>query len=131
MSDQLLTFFSIGMVAELAILMFMAFRRARGSCLLQLVIAFFAFFTAMMALLLFAGSIEKPIAFMDGSEVIFPGAFMVLGGLIVAIWCGVPMPVAAPRKRPLILDVLGCAGLGILGLFAFVMGIGALTLLAR
>jgi hypothetical protein len=130
-SDQLLTFFFVGMIAELAILMFMAFRRARGSCLLQLIIAFFAFFTALMALLAFAGSIEKSIAFTDGSEVMFPGAFAVLGALIVVIWKGSPRPVAAPRKRPLILDMLGCAGLGILGLFAFVMGIGALTLLAR
>lgn len=76
-------------------------------------------------------SFETPIAFMDGSEIIFSGAFVVLAVLIVAFWRGVPTPVAAPRKRPLILDVLGCAGLGILGLFAFVMGIGALTLLAR
>lgn len=131
MSDQLLTFFFIGLLAELAILLFMVFRRARGSCLAQLVIAFFAFFTLLMALLALVGSIEEPAAFTDQSRIVFPGAFVVLGLAIVAVGRGVPLSPAAPRKRPLFLDVLGCLVLGIVGLLVFVAGIAFLAMLGR
>jgi hypothetical protein len=131
MSDQLLSFFFVGTIAEFVILLFMMFRRARGSCLAQLFIAFFAFFTGLMVLLAIAGIAEQPLAFTDDSHIAFPAAFLILAAIIVAVWRGAPLPAKAPRKRPLIIDMLGCAALGIIGLVLFVMGIGALTLLAR
>lgn len=131
MSDQLLSFFFVGTIAEIAILLFMAFRRARGSCLAQLFIAFFAFFTCLMVLLALVGLAEQPLAFTDGSHIAFPAAFVILAGIIVAAWRGAPLPAKGPRKRPLIIDMLGCTALGIVGLVLFVVGIGALTLLAR
>jgi hypothetical protein len=132
MSDELLNFFAIGTIAEIAILLLMAFRRARGSCLGQLVIAFFAFQIMWVLLLVLGGLAENgPGAISDKGRIGFPVAFLVLGGLIVAIWLGMPKPLAAPRKRPLILDMLGCAGLGILGMFVLVMGIGMLLALNK
>lgn len=130
MSDQMLSFFFAGVFAEVVILLFMGFRRARW-WLVKLIIAFFAFYTGIFALFVIGAAFNDPGAFTDGSEIFFPGAFFVLGGLIVAIWRGMPLSAAAPRKRPLMLDVLGCVGLGVLGVVLFIFGIAAMTLLAR
>jgi len=129
--DAVLPFTFAGVIIELAILLFMMFRRARGSCLAQLVLAFFAFYTGLMALLAIAGMAEKPAAFTDQGRIAFPAAFVILAMLIVAVNRGVPQPLVVPRKRPVILDMLGCVGLGILGVVVLIAGIATLILLAR
>ncbi len=126
----MLSFFFAGVFAELVILLFMVFRRARG-WLPKLIIAFFALYTGVFALFVIGAAFNDPGAFTDGSEILFPGAFILLGGLIVLVWRGIPLRAAAPRKRPVVLDVLGCVGLGVLGVVLFIFGIAAMTLLAR
>lgn len=131
MSESLLTFFFVGILVEIAILLFMAFRRARGSCLAQLVCAFFAFFAVLFVLLALVGLAEKPIAFTDQMYTGLPGAFVILAFLIVVLKRGMPIPLAAPRKRPLFVDMIGCAALGAVGVVVFVLGLGLLIVLLK
>lgn len=126
----MVSFFFAGIFAELVILLFIVFRRARG-WLPKLIIAFFAFYTGVFALFVIGAALNDPGAFVDGSEIMFPGGFILLGGLIVLVWRGIPLRPAEPRKRPLVLDVLGCLGLGVLGVVLFIFGIAAMTLFAK
>jgi hypothetical protein len=133
MSDRLLTLCFVGIFVAIAILLFMAFRRSRGSCLAQLVFAFFALSAVWTFFLMLAGLAEKPLAFTDQSRFAFPAAFVILVFLIVVVKRGVPIPtpITTPRKRPLIVDMIGCAVLGVVGFILFIAGIAMLIVLAR
>jgi hypothetical protein len=133
MSDTVLTISFVGIFVAIAILLFMAFRRSRGSCLGQLVLAFFALSAVWTLFLVLAGLAEKPLAFTDQSRLAFPAAFVILAFLIVVVKRGVPIPtpITATRKRPLIVDMIGCAVLGVVGLIVFIAGIAMLIVLAR
>jgi uncharacterized membrane protein len=132
MLDTLLPFFFVGILAEIAILSFLMFRRAQGSCLVQLVLAVFAFFTILMVLLVMVGMAEKPLVFTDQGRTAFPAAFVMLGLFIVAALGSTrPAERARERKRPLLLDMLGCLVMGIVGIISLVAGIAILIVLAR
>ncbi len=146
MSDDILTFCFIGVLAEFAVLMFILFRRVRGSCLAQAVFGFFGFFSTLMVVLAVVGTIERPLAFTDGAYSALPAAFVVLALVIVRALFGGPWAYAntpagdrarvrdrikPPRKRPLIVDVLGCAVVGALSLVLLGVGIVIAIGLAR
>ncbi len=138
MSDDILRFCFIGVLAEFALLMFILFRRVRGSCLAQLLFGFFGFFSALMFVLAVVGTVERPIAFTDGSYTALPAVFIILGLIIVRAIFGRPWAyantpagdrarvrdqISPPRKRPLIVDVLGCAVVGAVALILLGVGI--------
>lgn len=130
-----------GVMLELAILMFMWFRRIDRFRIAMVIPAVFGLFALLMALmgaaLLLSGD---PPVIEDDLARILNTAFV---GFAVLIWAiprysfgsaaeaglddvGLPIGGAPPRERPLILDLLGCAGIVVLAL-AVLIGFTALV----
>lgn len=126
-----------GVMFELAILMFMWFRRIDRFRIVMVIPAVFGVFALLMAVMSAAVMLGKgaPSIKPDQARVL-NAAFVFLALLIFVIprysgtarlaagagSAGLPATEAPPRERPLILDLLGCVGIVVLaaaGLIAF------------
>lgn len=118
-----------GIFLELAILMFQWFRRVRRTKLFLIIPALMGCFSLLMFLLVVATyTANGPLQIEPDDQLLFVGVFTVLLVLILVVphiklgYAPNALGDAArardrrdpPRKRPLIVDVLGCAGLGLL-----------------
>lgn len=130
---------------EIATLMFLWFRRVRRMHLFLIVPALFGFFSLLMFLLVVASYVASgPVAIDAESQTMFVATFVVLLVLIVIVprikWgdardmfgdaAGERDQTNSRRKRSLLLDLVGCLGLGFLAilllglLVAFGSGLG-------
>ncbi|HEX4848097.1 MAG TPA: hypothetical protein VFV30_08130 [Novosphingobium sp.] len=129
-------------LVELALILFLAFRKAGGSCLLRLLLSAMAFMALLMALLSLAVLLGegRTIDFADNDGPFFIGLAIALG--IIAIWLASMRDESPskppqgqtenagdaadpPPKRSLFFDMIGCALLGAIALVALTVLIAA------
>jgi hypothetical protein len=122
-----------GILLEVAILMFLWFRRIRRTRLLLIIPALFGFFSLLMFVLVVAAyAANGPLDIDPESRAVFVLTFVVLLILIIILPRTKPSYARnmfgdaarerdrrdPPRKRSLAVDLLGCVGLGILMMLA-------------
>ena len=135
-----------GVLLEFAILMFMWFRRIHHMRIFLMIPAVFGLFALLMALLSFVVLLaEGPMAIAPEAATLLNAAFVVLGFTIFAI-PRVPTGMAtaaggqsahllgagdSERKRPMILDLLGCVGVAMLALAAVIAFTGLVVVYGK
>lgn len=140
--DTLLSWLVIVIMVELALILFLVFRKAGDSCLLRLLLSAMAFMALLMALLSLAVLLGegRTLDFADDDAMFYIGLAVVLA--VLAVWLarlrewpsGKVRLGDAPRaddtaklnpKRSMLFDMIGCSLLGAIALVALTVLIAA------